>query len=102
MDEKYALKIVVDKLLGDDSIPVRLRLNKEYTSNEIESLYQALDFLAEYYTEHAMVPKLLSLALTDVYGMFSFRVGIYSEDKCRELEDIGIKLQDMAIDIFTR
>lgn len=101
MDEQYALQIVADKLLGDDSIPVRLRLNKAFTTDEIECLYQALDFLAECYNEHTTVPKILSLALTDVYGMFSFRVGIYNEDKCRELEDIGIKLQDKAIEIFT-
>lgn len=44
MDKEIALKIVVDKLLGDDSIPVRLRLKKDFSDDEVEDLYKALDF----------------------------------------------------------
>ena len=37
----------------------------------------------------------------DVYGMFSFRDGMYSKDKLIKLEDIGIELQEKAINIFS-
>ncbi|WP_340543691.1 hypothetical protein [Escherichia coli] len=101
MDKEIALKIVVDKLLGDDSIPVRLRLKKDFSDDEVEDLYKALDFLAEIYADEIVVPKVLGLALMDVYGMFSFRDGMYSKDKLIKLEDIGIELQEKAINIFS-
>lgn len=48
MDKEIALKIVVDKLLGDDSIPVRLRLKKDFFDSEIEELYKAWIFWRKY------------------------------------------------------
>ncbi|EEE2004586.1 hypothetical protein CI266_005035 [Salmonella enterica subsp. enterica serovar Kotte] len=101
MDKDTALKIVIDKLLGDDSIPVRLRLKKIFSDEELEELYESLDFLAEVYVDESMVPKVLGLALMDVYGMFSFREGMYSKEKLIELEDIGIELQEKAIKLFS-
>ncbi|EEJ7236601.1 TPA: hypothetical protein O7X39_004526 [Salmonella enterica] len=101
MDKDTALKIVIDKLLGDDSIPVRLRLKKSFSDEELEELYESLDFLAEVYVDESMVPKVLGLALMDVYGMFSFREGMYSKEKLIELEDIGIELQEKAIKLFS-
>ena len=68
---------------------------------EIEELYKALDFLAEIYAGEIMVPKVLGLALMDVYGMFSFREGMYSKDELIKLEDIGIELQEKAINLFS-
>ncbi|EPD4823236.1 MULTISPECIES: hypothetical protein [Salmonella] len=73
MNKEIALKIVIDKLLGDNSIPVRLRLKRDFSDDEVENLYKALDFLAEVYADESTVPKILGLALMDVYGMFSFR-----------------------------
>lgn len=73
MNKEIALKIVIDKLLGDNSIPVRLRLKRDFSDDEVENLYKALDFLAEVYANESTVPKILGLALMDVYGMFSFR-----------------------------
>jgi len=100
MDKDTALKIVIDKLLGDDSIPVRLRLKKGFSDEELEELYESLDFLAEVYVDESMVPKVLGLALMDVYGMFSFREGMYSKERLIELENIGIELQEKAINLF--
>lgn len=84
-----------------NSIPVRLRLKKDFSDDEVEDLYKALDFLAEIYADEIVVPKVLGLALMDVYGMFSFRDGMYSKDKLIKLEDIGIELQEKAINIFS-
>ncbi|EEO5360791.1 hypothetical protein G6R69_004828, partial [Salmonella enterica] len=70
MNKEIALKIVIDKLLGDNSIPVRLRLKRDFSDDEVENLYKALDFLAEVYADESTVPKILGLALMDVYGMF--------------------------------
>lgn len=101
MDKQVALKIVVEKLLGDNSIPVRLRLKKDISADEIEILYKSLDLLAEVYADEPMVPKVLGLALMDAYGMFSFREDMYSKERLIELEDIGIELQEKAINIFS-
>lgn len=101
MDKDTALKIVIDKLLGDNSIPVRLRLKKDFSDNEVEDLFKALDFLVEVYAGESMVPKVLGLALMDVYGMFSFREGMYSKDELIKYEDIGIELQEKAINLFS-
>lgn len=57
--------------------------------------------MAEIYAGEIMVPKVLGLALMDVYGMFSFREGMYSKDELIKLEDIGIELQEKAINLFS-
>lgn len=57
--------------------------------------------MAEIYADEIMVPKVLGLALMDVYGMFSFREGMYSKDELIKLEDIGIELQEKAINLFS-
>ncbi|ASG72504.1 hypothetical protein EXA76_22915 [Salmonella enterica subsp. enterica serovar Stanleyville] len=101
MNKEIALKIVIDKLLGDNSIPVRLRLKRDFSDDEVEDLYKALDFLSEVYADEPTVPKILGLALMDLYGMFSFREGMYSKDKLIKLENIGIELQEKAINLFS-
>jgi hypothetical protein len=101
MNAENALKIVFDKLLGDDSIPVRLRVKKSISDDEYDLLYEALDFLAVVYANEKTIPKMLGLALMDVYGMFSFKEGMYSEEKREKLEDIGIELQEKAITLFS-
>ncbi|MDC9616149.1 hypothetical protein PSI19_20295 [Xenorhabdus khoisanae] len=64
--------------------------------DEIETLYNALDFLIYFYHNKTEIPKKLALAFVDVYGAFSFREGMYDAKMLNELEDIGIELQNKA------
>ncbi|WP_228860253.1 hypothetical protein [Xenorhabdus sp. PB61.4] len=101
MNEDIAQNIVFDKLLGENSIPVRLRTKNSFSMDEIKILYHALDFLIDFYHDKTEIPKKLALAFVDVYGAFSFREGMYDEEMLNELEDIGIELQDKAIQLLS-
>ena len=46
-----------------------------------------------------MIPKKLAAALVDIYGAFYFNSG-FSENELRELEDIGMDLQEKSIELF--
>ncbi|PHM60572.1 hypothetical protein Xsto_03862 [Xenorhabdus stockiae] len=101
MNEDIAKNIVFDKLLGENSIPVRLRTKSSFSMDEVEILYNALDFLIDFYHEKTDIPKKLALAFVDVYGAFSFREWMYDEKMLNELEDIGIELQDKATQLLS-
>lgn len=46
-----------------------------------------------------LVPKKLAMAMVDIFGAFCFNSG-FSEKELRELEDIGMKLQEQALELF--
>ncbi|MGM7052352.1 hypothetical protein [Escherichia fergusonii] len=101
MNKNKALTIVNEKLLGEQSIPVRVRAKIPFSESEVTLLYEALDYLGDVYRHQDTVPKSLALALVDVYGLFSFREGMYSHEQLVALEDIGITLQEKAINLFS-
>ena len=58
-------------------------------------MQEALDFAIEYYKGEPLIPKKLAAALVDFY----FNSG-FSENELRELEDIGMDLQEKSIELF--
>lgn len=60
---------------------------------------EALSFAIEYYKGKSLVPKKLAMAMVDIFGAFCFNSG-FSEKELRELEDIGMKLQEQALELF--
>ena len=58
---------------------------------------EALSFAIEYYKGKSLVPKKLAMAMVDIFGAFCFNSG-FSEKELRELEDIGMKLQEQALE----
>ena len=47
-----------------------------------------------------MIPKKLAIAMVDIQGAFFFKSG-FDEKMLIELEDIGIELQEKALELFS-
>lgn len=70
MTPEVALAIVEARLLGPQSIPVRIRTREEVTEDEIAELLAAVDYLIVHYRDQAAVPKTLAAAFVDIYNGF--------------------------------
>jgi len=91
--------MVEARLLGPESIPVRIRTRIAITDVEIAELYAALDVLIVHYQERDAVPKTLAAAFVDIYNGFVQRFEQDAE-QARRLEDMAIALQDKAYQLF--
>ncbi|KOP78412.1 hypothetical protein AMS59_11115 [Lysinibacillus sp. FJAT-14745] len=101
MDIKEAFGIIYDGLISENSVPVKLRTNKELDSILLNQVREALDVLTQYYKDKETVPKKLALAMVDIYGAFSFQAGYFNDKFLEELEGIGIELQEKAMKLFS-
>ena len=100
MTPELAIAIVEARLLGPQSIPVRIRTRNEVTEAEIAELLAAVDFLIVHYRDQDTVPKRLAAAFVDIYNGFVQAGGQMSEEQAQRLEDVAIALQDKAYRLF--
>ena len=100
MTPEVALAIVEARLLGPQSIPVRIRTREEVTEDEIAELLVAVDYLIVRYRDQATVPKTLAAAFVDIYNGFVPAGGQISDEQAQRLEDVAIALQDKAYRLF--
>jgi len=101
MGTEEAIAIVYDGLVSENSVPVKLRTNRELDSDLLNQVREALDVLTQYYKDKETVPKKLALAMVDIYGAFSFQAGYFNDEFLKELEGIGIELQEKAMELFS-
>lgn len=95
-----AIAIVEARLLGPQSIPVRIRTRVDVTEAEIAELLAAVDFLIVHYCDQHTVPKALAAAFVDIYNGFVQAGGQMSDEQAQRLEDVAIALQDKAYQLF--
>lgn len=100
MTPELAIAIVEARLLGPQSIPVRIRTRDEVTEAEIGELLAAVDFLIVHYRDQDTVPKRLAAAFVDIYNGFVQAGGQMSDEQSQRLEDVAIALQDKAYRLF--
>lgn len=96
-----AIDVVCARLIGDASIPLKIRTRAEVSDGEVQELFSAIDVLTAHYADEDTVPKRLALAFVDVYGRFSVAEGFVGRDAMQRFEDIGIALQDKADALFS-
>ncbi|KOS62214.1 hypothetical protein FJQ98_17335 [Lysinibacillus agricola] len=101
MDTEEAIAIIYDGLVSENSVPVKLRMNRELDSDLLNLVREALDVVTQYYKDKETVPKKLALAMVDIYGAFSFQAGYFDDKFLEELEGIGIELQEKATELFS-
>jgi hypothetical protein len=101
MTHDTALQLVYEALLGDHSIPLKLRSKQGLDQRQFEQLTSALRWLIAYYAGQEVVPKRLALCLVDIYGAFSFREGFYSAADTDKMEDAGLLIQDLATELLS-
>ncbi len=100
MEIKEAQELIYEYLVGENSIPIELRLNKKLDYNKIEKLYQAIKLAIKFYSDKEEVPKKIACAFIDIYGAFQFKNDFFPKEKLIEYENIGIELQSLALDLL--
>ena len=100
MKEQEAINIIYEGLIGTNSIPNNLRLNKQLDKSKLENIKSAIKFLIVHYKNNSNVPKKLASCFIDIYGLFQFKEGFFLQEKLIEYEDIGIELHDLAYRLF--
>lgn len=101
MQLSEALNNVEELLVGENSIPVKLRMHEGLDQKKFEELIESLEMLVTYYQGHDTVPKRLALAFIDVGTQFYFNEGEYSEQELEKIEDAGITLSEIANRMFS-
>ncbi len=96
MNVQQALDLVYARLLGEHSLPVKIRTRQPLCKQEVEALFLAIDFLTTHYKDHELIPKTLASAFVDIHGSFSVSDEVVGEVEARWYEAIGIALQDKA------
>ncbi|MEE4698547.1 hypothetical protein V2K91_25215 [Pseudomonas alliivorans] len=100
MDAKGYIDLVCARLVGGNSIPVKIRSRDEVPQGEVDELFAAIDFLIDYYRGKGLIPKKLAFAFVDIYVGFSIRYDFFDEIESQRYEDIGITLQEKAYELF--
>jgi hypothetical protein len=90
---------IYELLLGENSIPVKLRL-KENVDNEYKILLEELDKLIIKYTGEKTIPKRLSYAFLNISNYFEFSDRLYNENELENIEDMKNNILEKLIDFY--
>ncbi|MDR1284819.1 MAG: hypothetical protein LBJ88_01300 [Campylobacteraceae bacterium] len=101
MNKEISLKIVYEKLIGFNSIPISIREMRGVNIKDYQELKCAIEYLIEYYNDKNDVPKKLALAFVDISNYFFVPNLNYSEKEHEKLENYGIELSELANKLFS-
>lgn len=96
MNVERAIDIVYEGLVGEESIPVDLRMGRGLDYNKLVKVKKALKILIEFYRDKKDVPKKLACCFIDIYGLFQFKKEYYPKEELIEFDYIGVELQELA------
>lgn len=100
MNIEQAIDIIYSGLVSENSVPVQLAAYRILDLEMLNQVREALHFAIEYYRGKTLIPKKIAIALVDIQGAFFFKSG-FDEEMLVELEDIGIELQEKALELFS-
>lgn len=100
MNIEEAIDIIYTGLVSENSVPVKLAAYRILDLEMLDQVRKALDFAINYYKGKALVPKKIAIAMVDIQGAFFFQSG-FEEEMLIKLEDIGIELQEKALELFS-
>ncbi|WP_430931176.1 hypothetical protein [Saccharicrinis sp. 156] len=101
MNKCDATNIIIDGLLGEESIPVKLRTERFFDNEKYSKVKEAVLFLVDEYKDKSMVPKDLALCFVDISNHFYVSENVFSEDLICKIEDAGFELSELANKLFT-
>lgn len=94
-------KEVIELLLGENSIRVKLRM-KDNIVEDFHTLMADLDLLIKKYQGKTSVPKRLAYALCDISADFSFNENFYSQEEAIAIEDMGIQIMEKVCEFYQK
>jgi hypothetical protein len=96
------ITVVVEGLIGENSIPVRLRNERVFDKKRYDEVVDALVKLIEIYKNNDLVPKPLALCFVDISNhFFVAEAGRFTEKEVEEIEDAGMRLSELANTLFS-
>lgn len=90
---------IIDLLLGENSIPVKLRW-KENIDDDYKVLIYLLDKIIEKYKNKEYIPKKLSYAFLDISNCFDLSEKLYSEAELNHIEDLKNSLYEKLVELY--
>jgi hypothetical protein len=90
---------IYNLLLGEKSIPVKLRL-KDNVDNDYKILLEELEKLTEKYSGKNNIPKKLGYAFLDISNYFEFSDRLYSEKEIDNIEDMKNNIMEKLIEFY--
>jgi hypothetical protein len=90
---------IYNLLLGEKSIPVKLRL-KDNVDNDYKILLEELEKLTKKYSGKNSIPKKLGYAFLDISNYFEFSDRLYSENELDNIEDMKNSIMEKLIEFY--
>ena len=95
-------KEVIELLLGENSILVKLRM-KDNIVEDFHTLMADLDLLIKKYQGKTSIPKQLAYALCgNISADFCFNENFYSKEEANAIEDMGIQLMEKVCEFYQK
>lgn len=98
--EKEFIKIIEKELIGDNSIPIKLRNEHFFDKSAFEKLVNSINEAIVFYKGVDNIPKRLALCFVDISNYFYVDNNFFSESEIEEIEDAGMKLSELANQLF--
>jgi hypothetical protein len=100
MDEQGAINIIYEGLVGEDSIPVKLRMGNGLDREQLQQVKDAIVFLTEKWKSQETASKRVAAAFVDIQTGMEWGSRLYSEAEQDEIEDAANELVDLAYGLF--
>jgi len=101
MTIETAIKIIEEGLIGEESLPVKIRVNKTIDRQLYKEVVDAINFLIGKFKNEDNIPKLLALCFVDISNHFYIDPDTISEEQATEIEDMGMKISELANQLFS-
>jgi hypothetical protein len=98
--EKSFIQIIEQELIGENSIPCKLRNEHFFDKLAFERLVNSVEEAINYYKEQDNIPKKLALCFVDISNHFFVDSDYFSENEIEEIEDAGMELSELANKLF--
>ena len=98
--EKSFIKIIEQELIGENSIPCKLRNEHFFDKSAFKRLVNAVEEAISYYKEQDNIPKKIALCFVDISNDFFVSSDYFPENEIEEIEDAGMKLSELANKLF--
>ncbi|MWP50013.1 MULTISPECIES: hypothetical protein [unclassified Gilliamella] len=99
---KTSLNIIEEKLIGENSIPIKIHVGSGVDEDDYLLLRKAILHAIEYYQDKKEVPKKLALAFVNISNYFFIsKDSPYSEKEMIMIENIGNELSELGEKLFS-
>lgn len=99
MKESFII-IIEQELIGENSIPCKLRNEHFFDRIAFERLVNSIKEAIGFYKAQDNIPKKLALCFVDISNFFFVDSNYFPENEIEEIENAGMKLSELANELF--